>query len=74
MASNVTPMRIGDELVITDDANDVHSPFDGSVVGAVPTATEAHIDEAVAIAGASTSPVPCRRTSGPPSSIGPRPR
>ncbi len=50
MASNVTPMRIGDQRVVTDAANDVHSPYDGSVVGAVPTATEAHIDDAVAIA------------------------
>jgi acyl-CoA reductase-like NAD-dependent aldehyde dehydrogenase len=48
MASNVTPMRIGDQRVVTDAANDVHSPYDGSVVGAVPTATASHIDEAVA--------------------------
>jgi acyl-CoA reductase-like NAD-dependent aldehyde dehydrogenase len=50
MASNVTPMRIGDEKVVTDDAVEIRSPYDGSVVGAVPEGTAAHLDRAVAVA------------------------
>jgi acyl-CoA reductase-like NAD-dependent aldehyde dehydrogenase len=50
MANNVTPMRIGDEQVLTDDHAEVRSPYDGSLVGAVPKGTAAHLDQAVAIA------------------------
>ena len=50
MASTVTPMRIGDQRVVTDTTSEIRSPFDGSVVGTVPTATKAHLDEAVTVA------------------------
>jgi len=50
MAANVTPMRIGDQRVVTDDVREVVSPYDGRTVGVVPAATEAHIDAAVEIA------------------------
>jgi acyl-CoA reductase-like NAD-dependent aldehyde dehydrogenase len=43
-------MRIGDEHVVTPTDSEVRSPYDGHVVGSVPVATEAHIDQAVAIA------------------------
>ena len=44
------PMRIGDRLVVTDDIIEVRSPFDDRLIAAVPRCTEAHLDEAVAIA------------------------
>jgi acyl-CoA reductase-like NAD-dependent aldehyde dehydrogenase len=50
MPTNVTPMRIGAQKVVTDDVSEVKSPYNGSVVGAVPVATEAHLDQAVEIA------------------------
>jgi acyl-CoA reductase-like NAD-dependent aldehyde dehydrogenase len=50
MATNVTPMRIGDEQVVTDDHAEVRSPYDGSVVGIVPKGTKADLDRAVAVA------------------------
>ncbi len=46
----VTPMRIGADLVTTEDVSEVRSPFDGEVVGRVPVGTEAHLDQAVGIA------------------------
>jgi acyl-CoA reductase-like NAD-dependent aldehyde dehydrogenase len=48
--ADVTPMRIGAESIVTDDLAEVRSPFDGHVVGAVPVGTEAHLDDAVAVA------------------------
>jgi acyl-CoA reductase-like NAD-dependent aldehyde dehydrogenase len=45
-----TPMRIGEQRVVTDDVIEVRSPFDGRRIGAVPRGTEAHLDEAVAVA------------------------
>jgi acyl-CoA reductase-like NAD-dependent aldehyde dehydrogenase len=53
-----TPMRIGAESVTTADTSEVTSPYDGRIVGAVPVATTAHIDAAVAAAVA-------RRDEGP---------
>jgi acyl-CoA reductase-like NAD-dependent aldehyde dehydrogenase len=50
MATSVTAMRIGDDHVVTDDVSEIHSPYDGSVVGAVPVGTAAHIDQAVQVA------------------------
>jgi acyl-CoA reductase-like NAD-dependent aldehyde dehydrogenase len=48
--TDVTPMRIGADRVVTDEAAEVRSPYDGQVVGRVPIGTEAHLDTAVAIA------------------------
>ena len=48
--TDVTPMRIGADLVTTDEVAVVRSPYDGHEVGAVPVGTEAHIDAAVAAA------------------------
>ena len=48
--TDVTPMRIGADLVLTDESTPVLSPFDGHEVGRVPVGTEAHLDAAVAIA------------------------
>ena len=48
--TDVTPMRIGADLVTTDDVAVVTSPYDGHEVGRVPVGTEAHIDAAVAAA------------------------
>ena len=48
--TDVTPMRIGADLVTTDESMAVLSPFDGHEVGRVPVGTEAHLDAAVAIA------------------------
>lgn len=47
---DLTPMRIGDELVTTDDTVTVTSPYDGREVGRVPAATAEHLDRAVAVA------------------------
>jgi len=50
--SDVTPVRIGDEVVsaVGDDVIVVTSPFDGHEVGRVPSCSEAQIDQAVAAA------------------------
>lgn len=45
-------MIIGSDRVVTDEAAEVRSPYDGRVVGRVPVGTEAHIDQAVARAKA----------------------
>ncbi len=50
MSTNVTPMRIGDQRVVTDEVSEIRSPYDGSVVGAVPVGTADHIDHAVRVA------------------------
>ena len=46
----VTPMVIDGRSVTTAEANEVHSPFDGATVGAVPKASAADIDLAVKVA------------------------
>ncbi len=48
--TDVTPMRIGADLVTTEESMAVLSPYDGHEVGRVPVGTEAHLDAAVAIA------------------------
>jgi len=58
--TDVTPMRIGAERVTTDAVSEVRSPFSGDLVGRVPVGTEAHLDEAIAIALA------CHREGPPP--------
>jgi len=44
------PLRIGDELVTTDETRDVIAPYDQSVIGRVSVGTEDHLDRAVAAA------------------------
>lgn len=46
------PLRIGDELVTTEETRDVVAPFDKSVIGRVSVGTEEHLDRAVAVARA----------------------
>src|SRR4051794_3449675 len=58
--TNVTPMRIGGERSTTDDVAEVRSPYSGEVVGRVPVGTEAHLDDAIALALA------CHRAGPPP--------
>lgn len=48
--SDVTPARIDGEAVTSSEVSEVHSPYDGRVVGAVPRLDESHIDRAVAVA------------------------
>lgn len=48
--AEMTPMRIGADLVTTAESSIVTSPYDGAEVGRVPIGTEAHIDAAVAAA------------------------
>ena len=48
--TDVTPMRIGADLVTTEESMAVLSPYDGHEVGRVPVGTEAHLDAAVAVA------------------------
>ncbi len=48
--STVTPARIGGEDVTSSEVSEVHSPYDGRLVGTVPKLTEADIDRAVAVA------------------------
>jgi acyl-CoA reductase-like NAD-dependent aldehyde dehydrogenase len=43
-------MRIGGDLVATDDTAPVLSPYDGHEVGRVPVGTAEHVDRAVAVA------------------------
>lgn len=47
---DVTPARINGEEVTSADTTEVRSPYDGRVVGRVPTLGEAEIDRAVAVA------------------------
>ena len=49
-SSSLTPALIDGEEVSGDARSEVRSPYDGRVVGVVPTLTEADIDRAVAIA------------------------
>ena len=48
--TDVTPMRIGADLVTTEEVAVVSSPYDGHEVGRVPVGTAAHIDAAVGVA------------------------
>ncbi len=57
--TDITPALIDGTDVVADDVNEVHSPYDGSVVGAVPACTTEHIDRATAVALE-------RHRSGPP--------
>ena len=73
--ADVTPMRIGDELVVADRRRaEVRSPFDGAVVGRGAgrrprrTSTRPWPSRWPA-----TGPAPCPPTSGPRSSTGPPP-
>lgn len=45
-----TPMIIGEDRITTDDAIEVRSPYDDSVVGTVAKGTAEHLDAAVEIA------------------------
>ncbi len=59
MADDPTPLRIGGDRVTTEDVLDVTNPYDGSLVGRVCRGTEAHLDDAVAAAGAAmAAPMP----------------
>ena len=49
--TTVTPARINGVEITSSDVTEVRSPFDGRVVGLVPTLTAQHLDEAVAVAG-----------------------
>ena len=51
-------MVIGDDRVDAAEATEVLSPYDGRVLGTVPTGTTAHIDAAVAAAVAAISAGP----------------
>ncbi len=57
--TDITPALIDGTDVFADDVNEVHSPYDGSVVGAVPACTTDDLDRAIAVAVA-------RHRSGPP--------
>ena len=48
--SSITPALINGEAVSSSEVSEVHSPFDGRLVGTVPKLTEADIDRAVAVA------------------------
>jgi len=45
-------MRIGGEIVFTDDVIDVHYPFTNEVIGTVSAGTVAHVRQAFEIAAA----------------------
>ncbi len=45
-------MIIGADRVDADEASEVRSPYDGRLLGTVPAGTTAHLDSAIAIAGA----------------------
>ena len=51
-------MSIGADRVDAPEATEVRSPFDGRVLGTVPTGTTEHIDAAVAAAVAALSAGP----------------
>ncbi len=60
------PMIIGDERVASDESIEVHSPFDGSLVGTVAKGSEEHLDRAVAVAVARhrAGPLPAHERAG----------
>lgn len=47
---SITPARIDGHPVSSDQVNEVRSPYDGRLVGAVPNLDRSHIDRAVAVA------------------------
>jgi acyl-CoA reductase-like NAD-dependent aldehyde dehydrogenase len=49
--TDVTPALIDGEDVTSGDVSEVHSPYDGSTVGAVPACDTDHLDRAVTVAG-----------------------
>lgn len=57
--TDITPALIDGHDVLADDVNEVRSPYDGSVVGAVPACTTEDLDRAIAVAVA-------RHRAGPP--------
>lgn len=48
--TNITPALIDGSDVLADEVSEVISPFDGSVVGAVPACGPEHLDRAIAVA------------------------
>src|SRR4051794_30101832 len=50
--SGIRPVRIGDELVTTDESIEVRSPYDDALLGRVPKCDEGHVDRAVRAAQA----------------------
>ena len=63
-------MRIGGEVVFTDDVVEVKYPYTNEVIGTVPAGTAEHAARAFEIAG-ELHPKLCRATSAARSSIGP---
>ena len=62
MAHDPIRLRIGGELVATDDVLDVTNPYDGSLVGRVHRGEESHLDDAIAAAQeAMADPLPTHR-------------
>ena len=57
--TDVTPALLDGEDLLTTEVSEVHSPYDGSLVGIVPAATTADLDTAIAVALE-------RHRSGPP--------
>lgn len=56
------PLRIGADLVTTDEAATIRSPFDGNALGDVAIGTADHVDRAVAAAQAAASaPLPAHQ-------------
>ena len=52
MSEQIRPVRIGDELVTTEESIEVRSPYDGGLLGRVPKCDESHVDRAVQAATA----------------------
>ena len=52
MSDQIRPVRIGDELVTTDESIEVRSPYDDALLGRVPKCDEGHVDRAVQAARA----------------------
>jgi acyl-CoA reductase-like NAD-dependent aldehyde dehydrogenase len=50
--TDIRPVRIGDELVTTDEAIEVRSPYDDALLGRVPKCDGGHVDQAVRAAQA----------------------
>jgi acyl-CoA reductase-like NAD-dependent aldehyde dehydrogenase len=51
-SDQIRPVRIGDELVTTEDSMEVRSPYDGALIGRVPQCDESHVARAVEAARA----------------------
>jgi acyl-CoA reductase-like NAD-dependent aldehyde dehydrogenase len=48
--SDTTPALINGDDVLTSSVSEVHSPYDGSLVGSVPACSTDDLDRAVAVA------------------------